>query len=468
MSTRERHKRNPDRHHNKTLYVDKDIDHFVTYVPVGDLKNYRQHARRHSKRNRKLMERSMREFGFITPILVEADGTIISGHLRLYTAKSLGYTSVPVIYITHLSPEQIRAYRVSENRLVELGEWNEELLALEFQGLIELDYDVELTGFEMPEIDLVIENAFAASFESPADQVPELSIANISEPGDLWLLDEHRVLCGDACDQVSYGTLLQGELAQMVISDPPYNVRIGGNVSGLGNRKHGEFVQASGELSDDEFVDFLSAFVRCLAQYSADGSLHYLCIDWRHLHVLEGVCHRYFSRQLNLCVWVKSNGGMGSHYRSRHELVLVFKNGTASHINNVQLGSFGRNRTNVWEYDGCSTGTKDRRTDLNLHPTVKPAEMIADAIKDSSHLGGLILDPFLGSGTAVIACEMTGRTCAGMELDPKYVDVIIRRWESLTGSKARHADTGLTLEEMAVLRSGAQLCLPAPDAVGEV
>ena len=247
----------------------------------------------------------------------------------------------------------------------------------------------------------------------------------------------------------------------MMITDVPYNLKISGNVSGLGKVKHNEFVMASGEMTEAEFEVFLTDFVRNVVAFSEPGSVHYLFIDWRHLLVLERVCDKFYDTQLNLCVWSKTNGGMGSFYRSRHELVLVFRNGPAPHINNVQLGSFGRNRTNVWEYDGCSTGTKERRADLALHPTVKPAEMIADAIKDASKRGGLILDPFLGSGTTVIACEMTGRVCAGMELDPKYVDVIVRRWEAYTGGEAVHAEIGLTFTQMQDVRAG-KLLLAAP------
>lgn len=468
MVLRENQTNSPDIGHNKTLYVDKELGGAVVYLPIDDIKGYRQHARTHPKRQRKLMERCIREFGFILPILIDSTGTVIAGHLRLMMAKAIGYTKVPTIRITHLSPAQVRAYRIADNRLSELGEWDQDILAIELQDLVELDFDVELTGFEAPEIDLILEEAGGVGSDAQADFVPEFKPNIVSLLGDLWILDEHKVSCGDATDSNAYDRLLDARLAQLVITDKPYNVRIQGNVSGLGKAKHGEFIMASGEMSEAEYEAFLVATIRNLVRFSTDGSVHYLFIDWRHVGVLERVCHRYYGEQLNLCVWVKSNGGMGSFYRSRHELILVVRNGQGLHINNVQLGKFGRNRTNVWEYDGCSTGTKERRADLALHPTVKPADMIADAIKDASKRGGLILDPFLGSGTTLIACEMTGRACAGMELDPKYVDVAIRRWEAYTGGAAVHAETGLTFAEMRELRSGKQLLLPPPDAFEEV
>tara|TARA_R110000868_G_scaffold73791_2_gene213643 strand:+ start:18129 stop:19529 length:1401 start_codon:yes stop_codon:yes gene_type:complete len=461
VATNENEQDLPDKSHNMTMYVDQELVDAVRYVPIDALKGYRRHARKHSKRQRRTMERMLREFGFLMPVLIDGECNVVAGHLRMAAANGLGYTKVPTIQVTHLTSEQVRALRIADNRLAELGEWDREALAREFQDLIEIDYDVEMTGFEAAEIDMVIEEFFEPVAENGADDVPAAEQEIVSMLGDLWLLDEHAVYCGDARDSTCYAALMRGRRAQMMISDPPYNVRVAGNVSGLGKVKHGEFVMASGEMSETEFEAFLTDYIKNVVAYSEPGSVHYHFIDWRHLNVLERVCHKFYDAQLNLCVWVKSNGGMGSFYRSRHELVLVFRNGPGPHINNVKLGSFGRNRTNVWEYDGCSTGTKDRRTDLALHPTVKPAEMIADAIKDASKRGGLILDPFLGSGTTVIACEMTGRRCVGMELDPKYVDVIVRRWQAYTGGEAVHAETGLTFAQIGDMRAG-KLLLAAP------
>lgn len=457
----------PEKHHNQRLYVDEILVDQVEYVPIEVLPPYRGHARKHPKRQLKALERGIAAFGFIVPVLVGEDGEIVAGHARVLVAKKMGYSKVPVIRLTHLSPAQIRAFRLADNRLAELGEWDEERLALELRDLIEIDFDVDLTGFEAAEVDLIIDSKFSPVGATPADEVPSVADEPVSCLGDLWMLDEQCVLCGDARDPDAYAAVLQGRLAAMVITDSPYNVKVQGNVCGSGAIKHGEFVMASGEMSEEQFRGFLEAIIRNLLISTAPGSLHYLFMDWRHLRVLQEVCDRLYGPQVNLCVWVKTNGGMGSFYRSRHELVVVYKNGSAPHVNNVQLGQYGRNRTNVWEYEGANSLSPERRADLALHPTVKPVAMIADAIRDASNRGDLILDPFLGSGTTVIACEQTGRTCAGMELDPKYVDVIVRRWESFTGGEARHAGTGLTFREMADHRSGNVLMLPAPSQGGE-
>ncbi len=462
MGLRERKTAPPNKRHNQRLYVGDQVVDKVEFVPIDELKAYRNQARAHPKKQLNVLEKGMREIGFAVPIMADGDSNILAGHARLLVAKRIGIEYVPVIRLKHLTPEQAMAFRIADNRLVELAEWDEGKLAIELQLLLEFDFDVELTGFEMPEIDFVIDGQLAPVGMTSADEVPEEPALKVSRLGDLWIMDQHRVLCGDARDPLAYEMLLNGLSAQAVITDPPYNVRIQGHVGGSGSIKHDEFVMASGEMTNEEYEAFLVAFIRNLVRYSVNGSVHYVFIDWRHLHVLEGVCRRYYGQQLNLCVWTKSNGGMGSFYRSQHELVMVFKKGDVPHINAVQLGRFGRNRSNVWSYDGCNSLSPERREDLKLHPTVKPVAMIADAIRDCSDRGGLILDPFLGSGTAVIACEQTGRVCAGLELDPKYTDVTVRRWEAFTGHQARHAGTGLTFEELGEMRNGKQLLLPAP------
>ena len=443
------------------MYVDEDLVGEIRHVPIDALKGYRQHARKHSKRQRRVMERLLREFGFLMPILIDGVGNVIAGHLRLIVAKALGYTKVPVIRITHLTPAQVRALRIADNRLAELGEWDRDALACEFQALTEIEYDVEMTGFDAAEVDMVIEEFFAPVTENTADDVPAVDREVVSWLGDQWLLDEHAVYCGDARDPAAFEALLQDDLAEMVFTDAPYNVKIDGNVGGKGKIKHPEFVMGSGEMTEAEFNEFLVAYVSNLIRFTVDGSVHFHCMDWRHASDLERACRQFYSEHLNTCIWAKTNAGLGSFYRSQHEFVLVFKNGKGVFVNNIQLGRFGRNRSNLWTYAGCNSPTKVRRADLALHPTVKPAEMIADAIKDASKRGGLILDPFLGAGTTVIACEMTGRRCAGMELDPRYVDVIVRRWQTYTGGEAVHAETGLTFAHMQDVRAG-KLLLAAP------
>ena len=462
-SSRNDHQQHGKIGHN-SKFVNKRMLERIEYIQAHELKFHENNPRKHSKRQEKALDHSVAANGIVLPILIDGDGVIIAGEALAKSAIRLGYTEVPVIRLTHLDRPAVKALRIALNRLPELGEWDDEKLAVEFQDLIEMDFEVDLTGFEMGEIDLIMEAEHDVIPQSPEDIVPEVDETAVSKVGDLWCLDEHRVYCGDARDPVSYRVLVAERKAEMVIDDAPYNVRIAGNVSGLGAAKHDEFVMASGELSEAEFEAFLEGFIRNVIDFSLSGSVHYHFIDWRHLHVLERVCHRSYASQLNLCVWAKTNGGMGSMYRSQHEICVVFKNGKASHVNNVQLGRFGRNRTNVWRYEGCNSPSKD----LKLHPTVKPVAMIADAIRDASNRDGLILDAFLGSGTTVIACEQTGRVCAGLELDPKYVDVIVRRWQAYTGHLAVHAGTGLTFDEMAETRSGNQLLLPAPSKAEEV
>ena len=268
MVLRDRKPAYPHKNHNKTLYIDKDVGSSVVYLSVDDIKGYRKHARKYSKRQRKLMERCIREFGFVLPILIDNDGTVIAGYLRLMVAKAIGYTKVPVIRITHLTPAQVRALRIADNRLAELGEWDQELLAIELQDLIELDYDLDFTGFEAPEIDLIIGDALTVGGDGSANEVPDVELVAVSRLGDLWFLDEHTVLCADAGEIVAYDRLLDARIAQMAITDPPYNVKIRGNVSGLGNARHDEFVMASGEMFEADYEAFLIAFIRNLVRFS--------------------------------------------------------------------------------------------------------------------------------------------------------------------------------------------------------
>ena len=328
------------------------------------------------------------------------------------------------------------------------------MLATELQLLstLDLDFDLDLTGFETAEIDLLIGSLEAddrPAEPEPAFEGPDRSKPAVSVPGDIWRLGDHVLLCGDALKAESYAALMGGEKAKMVFTDPPYNVPIAGHVSGLGKIKHDDFAMASGEMSESEFIGFLRTAFGHMADFSVDGSLHYLCMDWRHAYELLDAARSVYSELKNLCVWNKDNGGMGSLYRSKHELVFVFKNGTAKHVNNVELGRYGRNRTNVWDYAGANSLTGGRKQDLALHPTVKPVALVADAILDASKRGSIILDPFAGSGSTLLAAEKIGRRARAIELDPYYVDTIIRRFQKETGKEAVIADSGLPFDALA-------------------
>jgi DNA modification methylase len=411
--------------------VAKRIDDMqIEYTPVRELRPHPNNPRTHSKKQIRQIANSIQQFGFCNPILIDDGKQVIAGWGRAQASKLLGIDAVPTCRLSHLCETDKRAYLLADNRLAEIAGWDRELLAIELQGLIELDVDIELTGFEMAEVDLILEEAGEASgaASGPQDQAPEPSPGPaVSQTGDLWLLGSHHLLCGDARDQAAYDQLLAGAQAEFVFTDPPYNVAIDGHVCGLGRVRHREFMMASGEMTEAEFTAYLETVFRRLAENSVDGSIHQVCMDWRHAWEMLAAGRAVYSELKNLCVWNKNNGGMGSFYRSKHELVFVWKSGTAAHVNNFELGQHGRHRTNVWDYAGVNTMRAGRLEELEMHPTVKPVALVADAIKDCSRRGGLVLDPFCGSGTILIAAERTGRKARALEIDPNYVDVAVRR-----------------------------------------
>jgi DNA modification methylase len=426
-------------------------------VPIARLKPYPRNARTHSRKQIHQIADSIERFGFTNPVLIDNAGEIIAGHGRVAAAKLLGLTAVPAVRLSHLSEAEKRAYILADNKLAEKAGLDREILAIELQSLIDLDLDMELTGFEIPEIDLILDEADEAKRElgGAEDDIPQpIAGPTITQAGDLWALGKHRILCGDALDNASYERLLGGEKADFVFTDPPYNVPIEGHVCGKGAIHHREFAMASGEMSAQEFTGFLARVFAHLVAHSKDGSIHDIFMDWRHTVEMMAAGRKAYSELKNLCIWNKNNAGMGSFYRSKHELVFVWKNGAAPHINNFELGQHGRNRSNVWEYPGISTMRAGRLEELAMHPTVKPVALVADAIKDCSRRGAVVLDPFVGSGTSVIAAERTGRRARGIEIDTAYVDVAVRRWQSYTGKFATLAQTGQTFEEIVEERTG--------------
>ena len=428
----------------------------VVYRRIEDLKPDPANPRRHTKKQVRQIADSIRIFGFNVPILIDRDAKIVVGNGRLFACRQLGRTEVPTLCLDHLTPEQARAFRIADNKLTQNATWDDRLLAEQLRDLSlhGLDFNIEVTGFEMGEIDLRI-----ASLEQPpkrdndpADVVPEvLAGPPLSKNEDLWVLDRHRLLCGSALETLAFAALMGQDRAATVFVDPPYNVPIEGHASGLGAIHHRPFPMASGEMDGAEFSAFLAGAFRNLAAFSVDGSLHFICMDWRHVEELLAAGRAAYDELKNLCIWIKNNGGMGSLYRSQHELVFVFKHGGNGHRNNVQLGRFGRNRSNVWHYPGANSFSRrgDEGNLLALHPTVKPVAMVADAILDSSARGDIVLDAFLGSGTTLIAAERTGRRCYALELDPAYVDTTIRRWQALTGGSARHAASDRSFDDLA-------------------
>lgn len=424
---------------------------------IGSLKPYAHNARTHSKKQIKQIASSIERFGFVNPVLIGNDGEIIAGHGRVEAAKQLGLKTVPTLALSHLSETERRAYVLADNKLALNAGWDREILAIELQGLVDLDFDVELTGFSLAEIDFALDEAGEADPDAPdaaEDAVPDVTGPAVSRMGDVWVLGRHKLVCGDARSSDDYARLLGNERVDMVFTDPPYNVAIDGNVCGLGSVKHREFAFASGEMSEMQFTQFLEASLSAMGSVMRDGAIAFVCMDWRHMGELLVAGKSAFTELKNLIVWNKTNGGMGAFYRSKHELIFVFKQGTAPHTNSFGLGETGRYRTNVWDYAGISSISASRGDELAMHPTVKPVAMIADAIRDCSKRGEIILDGFGGSGSTLMAAEKTGRCARLIEYDPIYCDTIVRRWQAYTGKLAMLGGSQQKFDEVDETRNG--------------
>jgi DNA modification methylase len=358
--------------------------------------------------------------------------------------------------VSGLSDVEKRALALADNKIAANAGWHRKLLAEELgelaQLLPECNLDLEITGFEAPEIDSLFSDLVDPELD-PADEVPPPSKLAISKIGDLWELGHHKLLCGNAQSTADVRRVMGGKVATMVITDPPYNLPIK-QVQGRGRIKHGNFPQGAGEMSSAQFIQFLRIVLSLAAKHSVNGAIHFVFMDWRHIHELHAAGSAVYSELKNVVVWVKTNAGQGSFYRSQHEFVLVYKSGESPHVNNIELGRYGRNRSNVWTYPGVNTFRAGRLDDLAVHPTVKPVALVADAMRDCSRRGDIVLDPFMGSGTAIMAAERVGRRAVGLELDPIYVDVAIRRWQEFTKRDAVLAGTNTTYDEVTAARSG--------------
>lgn len=414
-------------------------------LPLGDLKCRQREVRKHTEHQLTKLAQAIRQFGFLSPIVVDTNLTILAGHARYAAALKAGLQDVPVVLASHLSETQKRGFILADNKLAELAVWDLDVLRIELTELskLDLDFSLDATGFSTPEIDVILASDKDAERE---ESMPEVSAVATTRPGDLWRLGKHSLYCGDAREEHSYAILLNGAKSILVVTDPPYNVKVDGHVGGRGKIKHREFAMASGEMTDDEFIRFLHTVCTQLKAHSTDGSLQYIFMDHRHIDQLLAACKAIYNERVNILVWKKSNAGMGALYRSQHEFIFVYKNGIGRHINNVELGAYGRNRTNVLEYPGANTFRAGRQDELSRHPTPKTVELIADLIRDASNRGDLVLDCFAGGGTIFIAAEKTHRVAAGIEIDPIYCDVSIERWQGYTGQHAIHVATGKTFD----------------------
>ena len=427
----------------------------IERLPLSALRPNPRNPRTHSKKQIRQIAASIRKFGFLSPVIVDENNMVLAGHGRLEAARLEGLIHVPTVCFDHLTAAQKRAYLIADNKIAEQAGWDREMLAIELGELVDLlpveGFDVSVTGFETSEIDLLFAD-MSASRNEPQEAIPTPPQNAVTEPGDLWLLGKHRLLCGDAQQPDQFCRLMNGASATAVFCDPPYNLRVS-NIGGRGRIRHPEFAFGSGEMQPQQFQRFLSKILGNGVRVSAEGAIHFVCMDWRHVVDLVSVGRKHYDAMLNLVVWNKSNAGQGSFYRSQHELIGVFRVGEHPHKNNVELGRFGRNRSNVWNYAGVNTFGRGRMEALAAHPTVKPTALVADALLDCTARGDAVLDQCSGSGTIFLAADKVGRVAYGLEIEPRYVDVAILRWQQLTKLEATLDGDGRTFEEIKQARA---------------
>jgi DNA modification methylase len=430
-----------------------DLPWPIEMLSPHSLRSAPRNGHTHSKKQISQIADSMRRFGVINPVVADDRGRLVAGHARAEAAKLIGLKLIPVIRVTHLRDAEIRAYALADNKLAEKAGWDREILALEMEelqiALPEIGLDIGITGFEPGEIDSIMLD-FAEEQADPADDIPEPAEGkkSVARTGDLFVLGAHRLLVADARDENAYARLMEAEAAEMAFLDPPYNVKVAGHVGGRGRIKHREFACASGEMNADQFVRFLQETLALCARHTADGAITYICMDWRHARELLEAGDSAFDELKNVCVWAKTSPGQGSFYRSQHELIFVYKRGRAAHLNTFELGQHGRTRSNVWVYAGANSFRAGRMDELKMHPTVKPVALIADAMRDCSKRGSIVLDAFAGSGSTIMAAEQIGRRAFCIEIDPLYVDIAIRRWQRFTRRDAVLESSGQTFDEI--------------------
>jgi len=427
----------------------------IEWAPIESIRPNPKNARTHSRKQKRQIAKSIRKFGFLNPLIVDDGNMILAGHGRLEGARLEGMAHVPIIRFGHLTEAQKRAYVIADNKIAEQAGWDRELLSIELGELIDLlpveGLDVSITGFETAEIDLLLAD-MASSRPGPEDAIPAFPATPVTRRGDLWLIGKHRLLCGDAREPKDFDRAMGGTRAAAVFTDPPYNLRVRA-IGGRGRKRHPEFAFASGEMSEAQFRKFLSQTLGNGVRVSTEGGLHYVFTDWRHVADLIVVGRELYGDMLNIVTWVKSNAGQGSFYRSQHEFIGVFRVGEEPHRNNVELGRFGRNRSNVWTYAGVNTFGKDRMDALAAHPTPKPVALVAEALLDCTARGDVVLDQFVGSGTTILAAEKVARVAVGIEYEPRCVDVAILRWQRMTKLEGTLAGDGRSFEDISAARA---------------
>ncbi|MDX2142034.1 MAG: DNA modification methylase [Rhodospirillaceae bacterium] len=418
---------------------------------IADLKFFPHPLQHHPDKDIAKISRAYEAYGEVLPVLIDEESRVLDGEARIKALQQLGYDDVTVVQIAHLTPAQKGAFRIAVNNLGKLADLDPAAVAIQLSNIAALDpaFDYETTTLDMAEIDILLEygSELSAGGKTETVAMPDRTLPPVTRVGQVVLLGSHRLLCGNALESGSYEKLLLGACAQMCVTDMPYNVPVSGHVCGLGKVQHREFAMASGEMSAEEFTTFMARALGHIISVCQQAAIIFAFMDWRHIQELLAAAVQVQLEYKNLCVWSKTNAGMGAFYRSQHELIGVFKNGVGKHVNNFGLGE-KRYRTNVWTAPGVNTFRPGRMRDLEAHPTCKPTSLYADMMLDCSKRGGLIIDPFAGSGTIFLAAERTGRIASGIELDPAYCDVAIQRWQDLTGDSARYEDSGLSFNEL--------------------
>lgn len=426
-------------------------DQVVETLPVAALRPAHRRARSTTPERLLAIMDAIRVFGQTHPILIDDDRHVVCGHVVWAAMKELGQERINCIVLHHLTADERRAYAIADARLGETGSWDLDALKIELSDLADIEVNLDVLGFTPQQLDIIITDDDAEREEAEPDTPADTPI--VSSIGDCFLLGRHRIICGNALEPATYKNLMGDDRAAVVVSDAPYNCPIENFVSGLGAHRHVDFSQAVGEMTDEEFERFLGTYLDNCKRHCSDGAVIFAFMDWRQIDILLGAGKRIGLKRLQVVVWNKGVGAMGSLYRSAHEFCAVFCNGNSAATNNIELGRHGRDRTNVWSYPGATRRGSSAAEALKDHPTPKPVEMIADALRDVSKRGDIVLDPFLGSGTTIMAAEASRRIAYGIELEGKYVDRAIRRWESKTGRQAIHVATNLTFSELAQRRA---------------
>lgn len=427
--------------------------HELQRLPIGEIRRPNRSARRHSAAQISNIMAGIKAFGIVNPPIVDADGNLIAGEARLEAARRLGYQEILFLRVGHLTPAEAQAYRIADNKLAEGATWDPDVLREEVADLLRLEIEPQAVGLDAAELDAVLKPPV---LETAGDGIPAPPASSHLAEGDLFSFGRHRLLCGDALNEAHCQHLMVDERADMAINDFPYNVSIRKHVSTRkGPRAHREFAQASGEMTAEAYQPFLTSALQMTSAFCRPGAIIEGFMDWRSIHHLILAAAAAGLDYINLVVWKKHSAGMGSLFRSQHELIAILKKPGAAHTNHVQLGRNGRYRTNVWEYEGRAGFSQDRAEDLDRHPTPKSVPMYADAMLDVTKRGDTVLDLFAGAGTTAIACERVGRCARLMEIDPIYCEASLVRYRDAFGEEPIHVETGLTLSELIAQRAAA-------------